>query len=204
MDTEVPIEEVAGVMKELVQEGKILAWGLSEPGTKTVQRAHKEFPVTAVQSEYSMWYRNPEKEMLPLLEKLGIGFVPFSPLGKGFLTGKVKADVTFAENDIRHSIPRFTEKENMEHNRKLAEEVTQFADRHELSSAQIALSWLLHQKPWIVPIPGTKSEERLRENMSSAYVELTEADFRELDTILNHTSIIGERYAQNMEKMTGR
>lgn len=204
VDTSVPIEEVAGTMKELCKEGKILAWGLSEPGADTIRRANKEFPVSAVQSEYSIWYRKPEEEILPLLEELGIGFVPFSPLGKGFLTGTVKKNAIFADNDIRHSIPRFTDMENMEHNQYLAEELEQFATERELSSAQVALAWLLHQKPWIVPIPGTKSEERLRENMSAAYVNLTEDDFVKLNKIIYKTTILGGRYSEAMEKMTGK
>ena len=157
-----------------------------------------------VQSEYSMWYRKPEEEILPLLEELGIGFVPFSPLGKGFLTGTVKKDAVFAEDDIRHSIPRFYEVSNLEANQALAEAVTAFADQKELASGQVALAWLLHQKPWIVPIPGTKKKERLMENMSAAYVELSEEDFAELDRILDKFTVQGERYSAAMESMTGR
>ena len=147
VDTQVPIEEVAGTMKELYEEGKILHWGLSEPGVETIRKANAVFPVTAVQSEYSMWYRKPEEEILPLLEELGIGFVPFSPLGKGFLTGTIKRDAVFAENDIRHSIPRFNQISNLEANQALAEAVTELAERKELAAAQVALAWLLHQKP---------------------------------------------------------
>jgi len=204
VDPEVPIEEVAGTMQELYEEGKILHWGLSEPGPETIRKANEVFPVTAVQSEYSMWYRKPEKEILPLLEELGIGFVPFSPLGKGFLTGTVKKDVVFAENDIRHSIPRFNESSHLEANQVLAEMMMEFADRKELSAAQVALAWLLHQKPWIVPIPGTKTKERLMENMSAAYVELSAEDFAELDRILAGIEVQGERYSAAMESMTGR
>lgn len=203
VDTQVPIEEVAGTIQELYEEGKILHWGLSEAGAETIQRANAVFPVTAVQSEYSMWYRNPEKEILPLLEELGIGFVPFSPLGKGFLTGSVKKDAVFAENDIRHSIPRFNQSSNLEANQALAEAVTEFADRKELAPSQVALAWLLHQKPWIVPIPGTKTKERLMENMSAAYVELSGDDFAELDEIINKFTVQGERYSEAMERMTG-
>lgn len=162
------------------------------------------FPVTAVQSEYSMWYREPEKELLPVLEELGIGFVPFSPLGKGFLTGTVQKDAVFAENDIRHTIPRFNKQKNLEANQMLAEAIKQFAEEKELAPAQVALAWLLHQKNWIVPIPGTKSEERLQLNMSAAYVKLSETDWKELEQILEHTEILGERYAPEMLKMTGR
>ena len=204
VDPKVPIEEVAGCMQELYEEGKILHWGLSEPGVETIRRANAVFAVTAVQSEYSMWYRKPEEEILPLLEELGIGFVPFSPLGKGFLTGTVKRDAVFAENDIRHSIPRFQEVSNLEANQALAEAVTEFADRKELAAAQVALAWLLHQRPWIVPIPGTKTRERLMENMSAAYVELSAEDFAELDRILDGIAVQGERYSADMESMTGR
>lgn len=204
VDPQVPIEEVAGTMKELVQEGKILHWGLSEPGIQTIRRAHKVFPVTAVQSEYSMWYREPEKELLPVLEELGIGFVPFSPLGKGFLTGTVTKQQTFAENDIRHSIPRFNDPENMEKNQSLAVRLKKFASEHCLSPAQIALAWLLRQKPWIVPIPGTKTAERLQENMSAAYVELPEDEWKNLDDILDQTAVYGARYSQSMLDMTGK
>lgn len=191
VDPQVPIEEVAGTMKELAQEGKILHWGLSEPGIQTIRRAHKVFPVTAVQSEYSMWYREPEKELLPVLEELGIGFVPFSPLGKGFLTGTVTKQQRFVENDIRHSIPRFNDPENMEKNQNLAVQLKEFASEHCLSPAQIALAWLLRQKPWIVAIPGTKTAERLQENMSAAYVELPEDEWKKLDDILNQTAVYG-------------
>ena len=204
VDPGVPIEEVAGTMKELYDEGKILHWGLSESGAETIRKADAVFSVTAVQSEYSMWYRRPKEEILPLLEELGIGFVPFSPLGKGFLTGTVKKDAVFAENDIRHSIPRFNEVSNLEANQALAEAVTEFADQKELASGQVALAWLLHQKPWIVPIPGTKKKERLMENMSAAYVELSEEDFAELDEILNQFTVQGERYSEAMESMTGK
>lgn len=204
VDPNVPIEEVAGTMLELAQEGKILHWGLSEAGADTIKRAHKVFPVTALQSEYSMWYRKPEAEVIPLLEKLNIGFVPFSPLGKGFLTGTVSQTATFDKNDIRHSIPRFNNKDNLSANQALATAVKNFAKERQLSPAQIALAWLLAQKPWIVPIPGTKSEERLRENMSSAYIDLTGSDLAELNTILSSVSIVGERYSKEMEQMTNK
>lgn len=204
VDPNVPIEEVAGTMKELAKEGKILHWGLSEAGADTIRRAHSVFHVTALQSEYSMWYRKPEKEILPLLEELGIGFVPFSPLGKGFLTGTVKKDAVFAENDIRHSIPRFNDPGNLAKNGRLAKAITDFADMKHLSSAQIALAWLLSRKPWIVPIPGTKTAERLQENMSAAYVELTETELSELDRMIDGISIAGERYSAAMESMTGK
>ena len=204
VDPKVPIEEVAGTIFELIKEGKVLHFGLSEASVNTVRKAHAVCPVTAVQSEYSMWYREPEKGMLALCEELEIGFVPFSPLGKGFLTGTVKKDAVFADNDIRHSIPRFMEQENMEHNQALAEAVKQFATEHRLAPAQIALAWLLHQKPFIVPIPGTKSETRLQENMSAAYVELTDADYKKLDEILEEHTVIGARYSEATESMTDR
>lgn len=204
VDPKVPIEEVAGTVSELINEGKVLHFGLSEASVNTVRKAHAVCPVTAVQSEYSMWYREPENGMLALCEELGIGFVPFSPLGKGFLTGTVKKDATFADNDIRHSIPRFIEQENMEHNQTLAEAVKQFAEDHKLAPAQIALAWLLHQKPFIVPIPGTKSETRLQENMSAAYVELTDGDYKKLDEILKEHTVIGARYSEATESLTDR
>ncbi len=204
VDPNVPIEDVAGTMQELAKEGKILHWGLSEPGVETVRRANAVFPVTAVQSEYSMWFREPEKELLPALKEMGIGFVPFSPLGKGFLTGTVKKSQKFAENDIRHSIPRFNDPDNMAKNQALAESVGEFARERQLTSAQVALAWLLRQKPWIVPIPGTKTEGRLRENMSAAYVELTDEDWNALDGILQSNQVYGQRYSQAMLDMTGR
>ena len=204
VDPKVPIEEVAGCISELISEGKVLHFGLSEASVNTVRKAHEVCPVTAIQSEYSMWYRAPEEKLLDLCEELGIGFVPFSPLGKGFLTGTVRKDTTFAENDIRHSIPRFTEQENMDHNQALAQELIAFADKHSLAPAQVALAWLLHQRPFIVPIPGTKSEYRLQENMSAAYVELSEDDYEELDKMLAEHTVIGARYSEYHEKLTER
>lgn len=204
VDPKVPIEEVAGTMEELMREGKILHWGLSEPGVETVRRAHQVFHVTAVQSEYSLWYREPERELLPTLEELGIGFVPFSPLGKGFLTGTVSKEQTFAQGDIRRTIPRFNDPENLAKNQALAEVVKSFATDHCLSPAQIALAWLLHQKPWIVPIPGTKTEDRLQENMSAAYVEISDGDWDDLEHLLSRLKIYGERYSQSMLRMTER
>ena len=204
VDPKVPIELVAETMQELIREGKVLHWGLSEPGVETVRRAHKVCPVAAVQSEYSLWFRQPERELLPVLEELGIGFVPFSPLGKGFLTGTVAKDQTFGAGDIRSTIPRFNDRDNLERNQALAEAVRVFARSRCLSPAQVSLAWLLRQKPWIVPIPGTKTEGRLRENMSAAYVELSEADWREFDRLLQGIEIYGERYAPEMLRMTGR
>lgn len=204
VDPKVPIEEVAETMKELKKEGKILYWGLSEASVETVRRAHAVFPVTAVQNEYSMWYRQPEQELLPVLEELGIGLVAFSPLGKGFLTGAVTKDAVFAENDIRHSIPRFNDPDNLAANQKLAQALSDFAKERELAPAQIALSWLLYQKPWIVPIPGTKKADRLQENMSAAYVELTETDRNKLNEMLAGIEIVGARYSAAQESMTNR
>ena len=204
VDPKVPIELVAETMQELIREGKVLHWGLSEPGVETLRRAHRVCPVAAVQSEYSLWFRQPERELLPVLEELGIGFVPFSPLGKGFLTGTVAKDQTFGAGDIRSTIPRFNDRDNLERNQALAEAVKAFAHSRCLSPAQVSLAWLLRQKPWIVPIPGTKTEGRLRENMSAAYVELSEADWREFDRLLQGIEIYGERYAPEMLRMTGR
>lgn len=204
VDPDVPIEEVAGTMEELVQEGKILHWGLSEAGVQTIRRAHKVYPVTAVQSEYSMWYRNPEQDVLPALEELGIGFVPFSPLGKGFLTGTLSKDMVFAENDVRHSIPRFNNPENLAANLAVVKAVEAFADERELSPAQLALAWLLAQKPWIVPIPGTKKLSRLQENMSAAYVELSAGDISRLTKILSDIPVSGERYSPEHMRMVGK
>lgn len=204
VDPQVPIEEVAGVVQKLMEEGKVLAWGLSEAGIQTIRRAHTIQPLAAVQSEYSMWYREPEKELIPVLEELGIGFVPFSPLGKGFLTGTIKKDAIFAENDVRHSIPRFNDQENLTANQELAEAVKQFSAERELAPAQIALAWLLHQKDWIVPIPGTKTVSRLQENMSAAYVELKAEDWDTLDGILRRLPIAGARYSESMMQMVGR
>ena len=204
VDPNVPIEEVAETMKELAQEGKILHWGLSEAGARTIRQAHKVFPVTAVQSEYSMWYRNPEQDVLPVLEELGIGLVPFSPLGKGFLTGTVTKDAIFAENDVRRSIPRFNNPENIAANQAVAEAVKIFSAERELSPAQLALAWLLAQKPWIVPIPGTKKLDRLQENLSAAYVELSADDISKLTKILSDIPVSGERYSPEHMRMVGK
>lgn len=204
IDPKVPIEAVAETMEELVKEGKILHWGLSEAGADTIRRAHAVFPVTAVQSEYSLWYRKPEEEIIPLLEELGIGLVPFSPLGKGFLTGAVTKDAVFAEHDIRRSIPRFNDPDNLAKNQRLASAVSAFAKEKMLSSAQVALAWLLYQKPWVVPIPGTKTVCRLQENMSAAYVELSGDDVKRLTEIADNTPVFGGRYAPAMEQMTGK
>lgn len=204
VDPKVPIEEVAETMRELVKEGKILHWGLSEAGAVTIRRAHAVFPVTALQSEYSLWYRKPEEEIIPLLEELGIGLVPFSPLGKGFLTGTVTKDAVFSDHDIRHTIPRFNNPGNLAKNQPLAAAVSAFAEEKMLSPAQVALAWLLYQKPWIVPIPGTKTACRLQENMSAAYVDLSEEDVKRLTAITDDAPVFGERYAPGMEQMTGK
>ena len=204
VDPNVPIEDVAGEISRLIQEGKVLHWGLSEASARTVRRAHAVCPVTAVQSEYSMWYRTPEEGLLDALEEMNIGFVPFSPLGKGFLTGTVDKSARFAASDIRYTIPRFNDPANLCANQSLAQAVRDFAAARELAPAQIALAWLLHRKPWIVPIPGTKTIPRLMENMSAAFVELSEADYAELDGILEAHPVSGARYSETMEQMTDR
>ncbi len=204
VDPEVPIEDVAGTIQGLIQAGKVLTWGLSEPGVETVRRAHKVCPVTAVQSEYSLWFREPEQALIPTLEELGISLVPFSPLGKGFLTGTITRSQTFAQNDIRHVIPRFNDPENLAKNQALAEAIRTFAAQRALAPAQVALAWLLHQKPWIIPIPGTKTEDRLRENMSAAYVQLSQGDWQALQEILDNTQVYGQRYSAAQLRMVGR
>ena len=204
VDPKVPIEEVAAVMKELHAQGKIRHWGLSEANVETIRRAHAVFPLSAVQNEYSMGYRRPEQELLPVLEELGIGLVAFSPLGKGFLSGSVQKEDVFAANDVRHSIPRFQDPKNLAVNLKLTETLAAFARQRELTAGQVALAWLLHQKPWIVPIPGTKKLSRLQENMSAAYVELSEADLSELSTILEENAVVGARYSEKQEAMTNQ
>lgn len=204
VDPKVPIEEVAQTVSELCREGKILHWGLSEASARTIRRANAVFRVTAVQSEYSMWYRKPEEEILPVLQELGIGFVPFSPLGKGFLTGAVAQNAQFAENDVRHAIPRFNTADNLQANQLLAYKIKEFSAERSLSPAQTALAWLLYQKPWIVPIPGTKKLSRLEENTSAAYVEFSEKDMQQLTEILSTTPVLGERYSADMEQMVDK
>jgi len=203
VDPNVPIEEVAGTMKELVQEGKILHWGLSEAGIKTVRRAHAVYPVTALQSEYSMWYRKAEEEMLSVLEELNIGLVAFSPLGKGFLTGSITKESTFAENDIRHSIPRFNESQNLEENQKLADRMKEYALEKNVTSAQLALAWILAQKPWIVPIPGTKKLHRLKENMGAVDIKVSTEELEQIKAMLSSIEIAGARYSEAQERTTG-
>ena len=200
----VSVEKVAEAMGRLIDDGLIRGWGLSQVDVDVIDRAQQVTPLAAIQNIYSMVERDSEAKIIPYCVENNIGFVPFSPLGKGFLTGTVKNDATFADNDIRHSIPRFMEQENMEHNQALAEAVKQFAVAHRLAPAQVALAWLLYQKPFIVPIPGTKTETRLQENMSAAYVELTDADYKKLDEILKEHTVIGARYSEATESMTDR
>ena len=203
VDPDVPIEEVAGAVKDLIQEGKVKHFGLSEAGAKTIRRAHAVQPVTAVQSEYSLWTRDPEAEVLPVLEELGIGFVPWSPLGQGFLTGKIDATTKFDSTDFRASFPRFTP-EAREANLALVELLNQIAKRKKATPAQIAIAWLLAQKPWIVPIPGTRKLERLEENIGAVEVELTPADLSEIDTAASKITIEGARLPEAILRMSGR
>lgn len=204
VDPAVPVEEVAGTMQELIAEGKILHWGLSEAGVETVRKAHAVCPLTAVQNEYSLWYRRPERELLPLLRELGIGMLAYSPLGKGFLTGGIDEKTVFAPDDIRSTIPRFNDSDNLRANRKLAQTLTVFAKEKGLLETQVALAWILHQEPFIVPIPGTKHEEFLQENLSAAYVELADSDWEELDKQLSGIEVYGERYSPEQEALTNR
>ncbi|MFV9511875.1 aldo/keto reductase [Tepidibacillus sp. LV47] len=193
VDPDVPIEEVTGVIQDLMKEGKIRHWGLSEAGVQTIRRAHAVQPLAAVQSEYSLWWRSPEEELLPTLEELGIGFVPFSPLGKGFLTGKIDKNVTFADSDFRRIVPRF-QPENLEANQVLVDLIQKFAAEKQATAAQIALAWLLAQKPWIVPIPGTRKLERLEENLGALDVVFTAEELQKLDDALANIEIAGDRY----------
>jgi len=202
VDTDVPIEDVAGTVKDLIQEGKVKHFGLSEAGVQTIRRAHAVQPVTALQSEYSLWYRKPEEEVLPVLEEMGIGFVPFSPLGRGFLTGKIDENTTFDSSDFRNKVPRFTP-EARKANQALIDLLSTIATRKSATPAQIALAWLLAQKPWIVPIPGTRKLTRLEENMGAAAVELTADDLREIDSAASQITVQGARYPEDMERRTG-
>jgi aryl-alcohol dehydrogenase-like predicted oxidoreductase len=202
VDPDVPIEEVAGTVKDLINEGKVKHFGLSEAGAKTIRRAHAVLPVTALQSEYSMWWREPEREILPLLQELGIGFVPFSPLGKGFLTGAIKSGATFGEDDFRSKVPRFAA-EALAANEKLVVLVAQLAADKGVTSAQIALAWLLAQAPWIVPIPGTTKLHRLDENLGAADVALSAAELDKLTQALNTINVIGERYPAALQARVG-
>ena len=202
VDPNVPIEDVAGAVKRLIQEGKVKHFGLSEPGVQTIRRAHAVQPVTAVQSEYSLWWRQPEAEVLPTLEKLGIGFVPFSPLGKGFLTGAIDENTTFDSTDFRNIVPRFTP-EARKANQALIDLLGEIAAQKQATPAQIALAWLLAQKPWIVPIPGTTKLHRLEENIGAAGVELTPDDLRDIDRAVSKVTVQGARYPEHLERMTG-
>ena len=202
VDPNVPIEEVAGAVKDLIQEGKVKHFGLSEAGANTIRRAHAVQPVTALQSEYSLWYRAPEKEIIPTLEELGIGFVPFSPLGKGFLTGKIDENTELDPTDFRSTVPRFSP-ENRKANQALVDLLTKFAQQKKATPSQIALAWLLAQKPWIVPIPGTTKLHRLEENIGAVDVELTAEDLREIDEAASKITIQGARYPEEMEKKSG-
>ena len=203
VDPDVPIEEVAGAVGDLIREGKVMHFGLSEAGVGTIRRAHAVQPVTAVQSEYSLWTRDPEAEVLPTLEELGIGFVPFSPLGRGFLTGRMDDRTTFESTDFRAALPRFTP-EARKANKALVDLLRATADRKEATPAQIALAWLLAQKPWIVPIPGTTKPERLDENIGAAAVELTPDDLAEIERAASQIEVEGARYTPDLERMTGR
>ena len=202
VDPNVPIEDVAGAVKELIQEGKVEHFGLSEAGVQTIRRAHAVQPVTAVQSEYSLWFRDPEKELLPALEELGIAFVPYSPLGRGFLTGKMDENTKFDKSDFRNSLPRFSP-EARKANLALVELIGKVAERKKATPAQIALAWLLAQKPWIVPIPGTRKLERLEENIGAAAVELTADDFRDIDSAAWKIPVQGARYPEALQRLTG-
>ena len=203
VDPEVPIEDVAGAVKDLIREGKVKHFGLSEAGVQTIRRAHAVQPVAALQSEYSLWWREPEQAVLPMLEELGIGFVPFSPLGKGFLTGTIDDKTTFEPTDFRNVVPRFTE-ENRKANLAFVDWLKTFAERKHATPAQIALAWLLAQKPWIVPIPGTTKRTRLEENLGAARVELTAEDLREIDRAGSQIEVQGARYPEHLQKLVGR
>ena len=202
VDPNVPIEEVAGTVKDLIAEGKIKHFGLSEAGASTIRKAHAIQPVAALQSEYSLWWREPEQEIIPTLEELGIGLVPFSPLGKGFLTGKIDNKTRFSENDFRNSVPRFNE-ENRKSNQALVELLGEIAKEKEATSAQIALAWLLEQKPWIVPIPGTTKLHRLKENIESQAIQLESEHLEKIENALSTIDIHGARYPEQMQKLVG-
>ena len=203
VDPNVPIEDVAGAVKDLIKQGKVKHFGLSEAGVKTLRRAHAVQPVAALQSEYSLWWREPEAEVIPTLEELGIGFVPFSPLGKGFLTGKISEDTKFDKNDFRNIVPRFST-ENRKANQALVGVIDRFAQQKKATPAQIALAWLLAQKPWVVPIPGTTKLHRLEENLGAVNVELSPDDLRELESAAAKIPVQGARYPEELQKMVGR
>jgi aryl-alcohol dehydrogenase-like predicted oxidoreductase len=203
VDPNVPIEEVAGAVKELIQQGKVKHFGLSEAGVQTIRRAHKVQPVTALQSEYSLWWREPEAEVIPTLEELGVGFVPFSPLGKGFLTGKIDEKTTFDSSDFRNIVPRFSP-EARKANQAVVDLLGRIAEQKKATPAQIALAWLLAQKPWIVPIPGTTKVSRLEENLGAVNIKLTTDDLREIDRAASEIKVEGARYPEHLQKMVGR
>jgi aryl-alcohol dehydrogenase-like predicted oxidoreductase len=203
VDPNVPIEDVAGAVKDLIQQGKVKHFGLSEAGADTIRRAHKVQPVTAVQSEYSLWTRKPEEAILPTLEELRIGFVPYSPLGKGFLTGKINENTTFDQNDFRNILPRFSP-EARKANQALVDLLAKIGERKNASPAQIALAWLLAQKTWIVPIPGTTKEDRMKENIGAALIDLSSDDLRDLEFAASNIKVQGNRYPDNLEQLTGR
>jgi aryl-alcohol dehydrogenase-like predicted oxidoreductase len=203
VDPNVPIEDVAGAVKDLIRDGKVKHFGLSEAGVQTIRRAHAVQPVTALQSEYSLWWRHQEAEVLPTLEELGIGFVPYSPLGRGFLTGKIDENTTFGSSDFRSTLPRFTP-EARKANQALVDMLARIGERKKATPAQIALAWLLAQKPWIVPIPGTTKLNRLDENIGAAAIELTQGDLREIDGAAAKIAVQGDRYPEKLEQMTGR
>jgi aryl-alcohol dehydrogenase-like predicted oxidoreductase len=203
VDPNVPIEEVAGSVKDLIQQGKVRHFGLSEAGVQTIRRAHKVQAVTALQSEYSLWWREPEAEIIPTLEELGVGFVPFSPLGKGFLTGAINEQTKFDKNDFRNIVPRFTP-ENRKANQALVDVLGRFAKQKKATPAQIALAWLLAQKPWIVPIPGTTKLHRLEENIASGSIELTRDDLSQIDNVASKIPVQGERYPESFQKLVNR
>ncbi|MGB9235185.1 MAG: aldo/keto reductase [Terriglobales bacterium] len=203
VDPNVPVEDVAGAVKDLIQQGKVKHFGLSEAAAKTIRRAHAVQPVTAVQSEYSLWMRAPEAEVLPALEELGIGFVPYSPLGRGFLTGKIDENTKFDSSDFRNNLPRFTP-EARKTNQALVDLLGKIAQGKKVTPAQIALAWLLAQKPWIVPIPGTTKLARLEENIGAAAIQLTPGDLREIDSAASRITVQGDRYPEHLEQMTGR
>jgi aryl-alcohol dehydrogenase-like predicted oxidoreductase len=202
VDPQVPIEDIAGTIQDLMREGKIKHWGLSEPGVQTIRRAHAVQPVTAVESEYSLWWRQPEEALLPALEELGIGFVPFSPLGKGFLTGSISKDTKFDKSDFRSIVPRFTP-EALDANQSLVDLLKEVANQRKATAAQIALAWILAQKPWIVPIPGTTKLHRLEENIGAANIELTQNELQSIDEVLTQIEVAGDRYPEELEKRTG-
>jgi aryl-alcohol dehydrogenase-like predicted oxidoreductase len=203
VDPDVPIEDVAGAVKDLIRQGKVKHFGLSEAGVQTIRRAHAVQPVTALQSEYSLWFREPEKEVIPTLEELGIGFVPFSPLGKGFLTGKINENTKFESSDFRNIVPRFSV-EARKANQSVVDVLKKLAEQKKVTPAQMALAWLLAQKPWIVPIPGTTRLARLEENIGAVSVKLTSDDLREIESAVSKITVQGARYPENLQKMVGR